>query len=802
VPFLWALSAIPEKHQGDPITMSTPYRAGEMARRLAFFRALQAVTQRIQATTQLDESLPELSQALCDLFEAQHLIIYQRAPDGSDALIAQIRSGEAEYTTLRLPIDTTTIAGYVAAHRKTLNLANVHDAQALQQIAPDLRFSAELEALTGSAIRQMLAAPMMIPKNMNPQGVILLINSRQDQPFSAFAEEGVLGMAQTLGVALEKWGKPVAVPRTRYEALVIDGVLSSNELKATIKEARQAGGSVEALLSQRFGLTPVQLGEASARFYRLPYEPFRPDRIKPMDLLKNLKRDFAEQSLWAPLEEGPEGIVIMAVDPEQVKAARVAHNVFPKARLTFRVTTRQDFRKTVDQIFENTHDEGNMDALLSGMDEGSQESNPNDDVSAAADNELVKLVNRIITEAHRLNVSDIHIEPRPGKEKTQIRFRKDGSLLNYIEVPAAYRNPLVTRIKIMCDLDISERRKPQDGKIKFRRFAPLDIELRVATIPTAGGMEDVVMRLLANSEPIPLDKIGLSTNNLARLRSAISKPYGLFFVAGPTGSGKTTTLHSILSFLNTPETKIWTAEDPVEITQKGLRQVQVNRKAGLDFAVMMRAFLRADPDVIMVGEMRDKETVSTGIEASLTGHLVLSTLHTNSAPESVIRLLDMGMDPFNFSDALLGILAQRLAKRLCSACKEAYEPSPDELERLLDEYCADLLETPNFVADPKAARMEVFSHWQKHFANDEGRLILYHPKGCPECNKGYRGRLGLHELMIGTDPIKHLIQEKARVSRLLSEALAEGMRTLRQDGIEKVLQGFTDMAQVRKVCVR
>jgi type II secretory ATPase GspE/PulE/Tfp pilus assembly ATPase PilB-like protein len=249
----------------------------------------------------------------------------------------------------------------------------------------------------------------------------------------------------------------------------------------------------------------------------------------------------------------------------------------------------------------------------------------------------------------------------------------------YIEVPSSYRNPIVTRIKIMCDLDISERRKPQDGKIKFRRFGPLDIELRVATVPTTGGMEDVVMRLLANSEPIPLEKLGLLESNYDRLQQTVAKPYGIFFVCGPTGSGKTTTLHSILGHINTPETKIWTAEDPVEITQKGLRQVQVNRKAGLDFPTVMRSFLRADPDVIMVGEMRDKETVSIGLEASLTGHLVFSTLHTNSAPESIVRLLDMGMDPFNFADALLGILAQRLAKRLCSKCKKPYHPSDDEV---------------------------------------------------------------------------------------------------------------------------
>jgi type II secretory ATPase GspE/PulE/Tfp pilus assembly ATPase PilB-like protein len=382
-------------------------------------------------------------------------------------------------------------------------------------------------------------------------------------------------------------------------------------------------------------------------------------------------------------------------------------------------------------------------------------------------------------------------------------LRKDGSLVPYIEVPGSYRNAIVARIKIMCDLDISEKRKPQDGKIKFRKFGPLDIELRVATIPSQGGVEDVVMRILAAGEPIPLDKLGLSPSNLPKLKETVSKPYGLFFCCGPTGSGKTTTLHSVLGFLNTPDTKIWTAEDPVEITQKGLRQVQVNKKAGLDFATIMKSFLRADPDIIMVGEMRDKETTGTGIEASLTGHLVFATLHTNSAPESIIRLLDMGMDPFNFADALLGILAQRLAKRLCSKCKQPYTAGGEEMKHLLQEYCAELLNTGPFKKDAKSAYEHVYRDLAKSYANDKGQFTLYKAKGCESCgNTGYKGRVGLHELLIASDHIKKLIQEHARVVEILAVSLEEGMRTLKMDGVEKVLQGITDMPQVRAVCIK
>jgi type II secretory ATPase GspE/PulE/Tfp pilus assembly ATPase PilB-like protein len=331
----------------------------------------------------------------------------------------------------------------------------------------------------------------------------------------------------------------------------------------------------------------------------------------------------------------------------------------------------------------------------------------------------------------------------------------------------------------------------------------LDIELRVATIPSAGSVEDIVMRILTAGEPMPLASLGLSPRNERNLKQTISKPYGLFFVCGPTGSGKTTTLHSVLGHLNTPGRKIWTAEDPVEITQKGLRQVQMNPKAGLNFASAMRAFLRADPDIIMVGEMRDKETTAIGIEASLTGHLVFTTLHTNSAPESIVRLLDMGMDPFNFADALLGVLAQRLAKRLCGKCKQPHVTTKGEIQLLLKEYCEELTHTEGWKQDPKVAHDNIYQEWVSTFVNDKGQLLLYSPVGCESCNgTGYKGRVGLHELLIGSDPVKKLIQEKARVSAVLAVALNETMRTLKQDGIEKVLQGITDMHQVRAVCIK
>ncbi|MEH6459135.1 ATPase, T2SS/T4P/T4SS family [Chitinimonas sp. JJ19] len=787
--------------------MNQPAAAPELNIELQFIRDLQAVTNKIHATSNVDEIMLEVSQSICELFNADRLTIYV-LNDEQNAIVSKVKIGLNSFKDLKLPITEQSVAGYVAMSKKLVNIKDVYDVNELKAIHPQLTFLQEVDKRTGYRTKQMMVAPIVEEKSGGLIGVVQLINNRAGRPFPGLTEKGAVELCKTLAIALKQrqHGGPF-VARTKYDYLVLDGVLSAAELELAIKGAREHGTEIEDILLKEFKVNAAQVGASLARFFGVEYEPFKPDRIKPLDLVKSVKRDFAEMAQWLPVEEGKDGVMIITPDPEKVRSSGMAGQVFPGKKLIYRVCSLREFGQSLDLFFGSSSamDGSSIGDLLSGLSEDSDEVEgvSSEALSLAQDNELVKLVNKVIVDAYQQGASDIHIEPFPGKGKTEIRFRKDGSLQPYIEVPSAYRDPIVTRLKIMCDLDISERRKPQDGKIKFKKYGPLDIELRVATVPTAGGMEDVVMRILASGEPLPLDKMGFSKRNDETLRKVISKPYGLFFVCGPTGSGKTTTLHSVLKHLNTSETKIWTAEDPVEITQKGLRQVQMNPKAGLTFAVAMKAFLRADPDIIMVGEMRDKETTSTGIEASLTGHLVLATLHTNSAPESIIRLLDMGMDPFNFSDALLGILAQRLAKRLCAKCKQAYQPDEAELKLILAEYAEELKNTASWAKDPAAAQKALLDEWRRDFADKDGKFTLYKPVGCEACNNtGYKGRVGLHELLVGTDAVKKRIQEHARVAELLAVALDEGMRTLKQDGIEKVLQGVTDLHQVRAVCIK
>ncbi|MDP2706907.1 MAG: ATPase, T2SS/T4P/T4SS family, partial [Burkholderiales bacterium] len=679
-----------------------------LAEKLNFSKNLQSVTNQIHATGNIDEIILELSQEICNLFNADRLTIYLVSEDKT-SIVSKVKTGLTSFKDLKLPIAEQSIAGYVAVHKKTFNIRDVYDEKELRSLSPKLTFLKQVDAKTGYRTKQMLASPVVDAQTKELIGVVEVINAKTGQPFPPAMEEGVVALCEALAVAFRQRQKPAAPPKGKYDHLVARAVISAEELELAMRSARRKNLDVETVLMDEFQVKPGAIGEALAACFGVAYEPFKSDRVKPFDLLKNMSREFAAASEWVPIDDTKEGIVVLTPDPEKISGSRVVNNVYPKGRIIYRVCGSREFNATLDQMFGGggIADSTSIGDLISDMQDESVDETTEDVASAASDNEVVKLVNKIIIDAYQQGASDIHIEPYPGKGKTEVRFRKDGSLHPYISVPHAYRNAIAARLKIMCDLDISERRKPQDGKIKFKRFGPLDIELRVATIPSQGGVEDIVMRILAGGEPIPLDKLGLSKSNLERCKEAIEKPYGLFFVCGPTGSGKTTTLHSVLGYLNRPDTKIWTAEDPVEITQRGLRQVQMNPKAGLTFAIAMKAFLRADPDIIMVGEMRDKETVSTGIEASLTGHLVFATLHTNSAPESIIRLLDMGMDPFNFSDALLGILAQRLARRMCS-CKQGYNPEPAEIKSFLQEYCDELQNTSTFKKDPKSAMENVY----------------------------------------------------------------------------------------------
>jgi type II secretory ATPase GspE/PulE/Tfp pilus assembly ATPase PilB-like protein len=778
------------------------------------------ILQKLQGTGDGDEFYLEVIHDLVTLCDATQFILYAVDRERRTFYVKLSWEPCTGKWAEPVPITQDNMLGYCALHGKVLNVADAYEATAWATISARLHFDPTWDEQSAWRTQQLLAIPMLIERKYL-MGVLLLINKRTADRFTAVEEDCAREVAAALGTALYRQcqttspgngtatvptqqtqlsqelqsSSPDASPASqerelsqarvaqrpgKFDYLLEQQLLTRHDLSSAIAEARRKRCDVETVLLETYRIPKADLGQALARFYGCPFLPFDDHLVVNRSLLKDLNFEFLKANCWLPLRRDGATIEVLVDNPKDLLKTEHIQMLLRGAPLRWLVGLRPDILHYLALATGRQAELGSIQDIVGELTEEALTLDEDDDNGGGLgenDSTIVRLANQIIVDAYKRGASDIHVEPYAARADTVIRLRIDGSCVEYQRIPASYRRALVSRLKIMARLDIAERRKPQDGKIKFRLPQGRDIELRVATLPTAQGDEDVVLRLLAASEPLPLEVLQLTARNLREVRRLIAEPYGLFLVVGPTGSGKTTTLHAALGAINTTDLKIWTAEDPVEITQYGLRQVQVQPRIGLTFAAAMRAFLRADPDVIMVGEMRDAETAHTGIEASLTGHLVFSTLHTNSAPETLTRLLDMGLDPFNFADALLGVLAQRLARTLCKACKAPYAASAAQVEELRQAYGAAAFAGLGL-----------------------GEVQLYRGVGCAECaQSGYRGRVGLHELLVATPEIKGLIQQRARITEVAACAQQEGMTTLLQDGVLKVLAGVTDMLQVKAV---
>ncbi len=768
--------------------MSTRTVGGDSAQQeLSYRKRLIEIANMINSASSIQDILVDIKDKMLDLADAERVTIFALDTKNQE-LFSLVKAG-TEVKEIRVPKTFGSIAGFTALSRKTANIKNAYDASELARLHPNLKFDSRWDKASGFRTSQVLATPILFEKYL--LGVLQLINTRGGSPFTAKDEGAAEELAKILGIAFYNQHRAARSNKpSKFGALVDKGLASEKDIENAITSARVNQVDVSRILIEDYRIPREEILRALSQFYNCPaWDPA--GRSIAEDIKARVTPEFLKKNMCAPIEK-KEGTLFVAVeDPYDLTRldAIKAMNLAP--RHDFQVAIRQDILDYINASYGiqggSTPEEQDLGRIIMELGSGEEDELEGEEQAKEpeideTDSGIVRLANQVIIDAYNKGASDIHVEPYGKQSPTVIRFRIDGDCQKYIEIPPAHRNALVQRLKIMAKLDISEKRKPQDGKIRFK--GPMgNVELRVATIPTSGGNEDVVMRILAASKPLPLERMGFSERNIREFKAILSKPYGICLVVGPTGSGKTTTLHSGLGYINTVDMKIWTAEDPVEITQAGLRQVQVHPKIDFTFAVAMRSFLRADPDVIMVGEMRDHETAATGIEASLTGHLVLSTLHTNSAPETITRLLDMEIDPFNFADALLGIMAQRLVRTLCKDCKEAYKPSQEEFAELMEEYGLEW--------------------WDKLGVKYTPDFTLYRPKGCAKCiNSGYKGRMGIHELLVATDEIKRMIQKRDPIEKMRKQAIQEGMRTLLQDGIEKVVAGHTDFKQVRAVCMK
>lgn len=731
-------------------------------------------TQRHQILKQIDALLEqhdslfsayqELEPLILSLFESERMSIFQRRRQHQD-LVAHFKTGN-EIREIQVSINPQSIAGYVALSQQPLIISDVHDAAELRQIHPRLKFENKFDKTSSFTTHNILCVPILNAGVL--LGVVQFINKKQ----GTFSEND-LSIANDLATLFgNKFRLELGGTKQPFQYLIHRNQINEHDLDQLMQSSKEHKQIVQRLISEH-RIPETEIGQALSVHYQVPFLTYLPDKYHLFQGESRLNLSYLKRNLVAVIADAAESPVVVMSQPNNAALLMEVERAIGIENYEISVGLPNDILQYLGEASGNSKGPGEMDEILDEISTSTDELDEQAEELSDDAPAVVRLVSRILHDAKRMDASDIHIDAEKNAP-TRVRMRVDGVCRDITQIPASHHSAVIARIKIMANLNIAEKRVPQDGKLAFRMQGKA-VEVRVATIPTVAG-EGVVMRILAAGGAMPMDKLNMSPRNTEMLKTMVKKPHGILLVVGPTGSGKTTTLHAILGYLNTPEKKIWTAEDPVEITQPGLQQVQVSPKIGFTFASALRAFLRADPDIILIGEMRDKETAHAGIEASLTGHLVLSTLHTNSAPETITRLLDLGLDPVNFSDACVGILAQRLIRTLCKQCKEEYVASQSEIDFIKRQYGEDIV----------------------HELSLPEEVTLFRGKGCEACgNTGYKGRTGVHELLAMTPELRALVYKESSVSELKAQGSSDGMRTLVQDGIFKVLKGDTDIAQVQ-----
>lgn len=734
-----------------------------------FYETLTKLAHQIHQSTHFNELLPKLEPEILTMFECERLTIYQRQKN-SHEIVSRYKSGQ-ETKEIRVPIGPQSVAGYVAFAKKSVLIDDPYDDEALAELHPKLKFAARFDRQANFVSKNMLVVPIIF--NDLILGVVQFINRLNANNFSAEDREKAEELASFLA---HKFRYDLGGTNSPFEYLIHRRLLTEPQLDKYEAQSRNYADLIRRLIEDAH-LTSQDIGKSLELYYQVRHiNASTPLKVHPLN--QQLNVSYKKKNLVIILANPEMHPIVVMAQPANATLLLEVENATGLSSYELCVALPHDIIKLLGEDSDEDESTGLLGEIVNEIEDDTDELD-NDEHEAINEEApaVVRLVNRILADGKALDASDIHIDPGKGSAATKVRMRIDGVCQEIIEIPASHHSATIARIKIIAKLDIAEKRLPQDGKFATRVGRNL-VEVRVATIPTVFG-EGVVMRILASGGALPFNALNLSPANHQALLKLIDKPHGILLVVGPTGSGKTTTLHAVLGQLNTPDRKIWTAEDPVEITQPGLQQVQMNNKIGFDFKTALRAFLRADPDIILIGEMRDRETAHAGVEASLTGHLVLSTLHTNSAPETITRLLDLGLDPVNFSDACLGVLAQRLIRTLCKQCKKPVKADAVEIEFIKRQYGEEYFDELNI---------------------DTETLELHKAVGCEACSQtGYKGRTGVHELLRMTPQLRALVYKNASIADMKAQCLRDGMRTLAQDGVLKVLKGDTDFIQLQQI---
>ncbi len=714
-----------------------------------------------------------------------------------------------------VPIETNSIVGYVASKIEPINLRNPYDFMELRRVGPELNFTDSYDRKANVRSKQVLAVPIVQDNTLI--GVFQLINKKDDTDFTSKDQDGANKLAELLATAFFTHGNFAKQAPPKYESLLAQKLLSRKELEQGLAKATELGEDPETVLMSDFQIPKQRMGELMAEFYSTSFADLEKIDNNPKELFQGINIEYFENEELVPLSLNNGKLIVALKNIEDQTLTSTIRKQVPKVKqVELAFAFQEDIRsfwkrtkakylsveKSVGEKQQERIDTSIFDLLHEGQPQEEvtekrvtvveRVAEPEKDIENRGDirveniddiNEphVVQLVEKVIERGYSTQASYIHIEPYGLDENGEVRYRIDGACSNPLRLSQQYVGKVVDRIKFLASLKRDERTRPQVGKVKFTTSKGKEIELRVATIPTANSKEDIVLSILpAAKSLVSLDKL-MPFRLLQPFKEIIEQQQGIILVVGPNASGKTTTLHSALAHINTTEKKIWTAEYPVEIQQRRVRQVQVDPLMNYTYADALRAFLRADPDVIMIGDMQDPQTAVMAVDTALNGHLLLSSLPANSAAEGIIQCLNMGLDPTHLATALHGVLAQRLVRTLCEHCKEPYHPGRDEYDLLFESY-----------------GVSFFDHINVMYSDD---LVFHRANGCSKCNNsGYHGKTGLYELLILNPTIRKLIMKRAPLGEITEEAMVNDMTLLLQEGIQLIFEGTTDCRELMSVC--